>query len=276
MESALAGLKMTIGLLGQPNTGKSTLFNRLTGARQHVGNWPGKTVEQKSGEFRSNDITYHLVDLPGTYSLAANSEEELITRDFIFSGQSDAIVVVIDASQMERSLYLLADYAGINLPVVVVLNMMDVAHQNGKKIDCPQIAKKLKIPVVPMVATKKTGTAELLDGLKTAAVNQGVIVTQAMLKEYRTAFGATFDALLNLLPEGGIGNYSAMWLGGKLLEGDQQIMKLVRDTVDREQWVQIEALINQNPDGALRASNCKYEWVKRIIAGNVYDLAKGS
>jgi ferrous iron transport protein B len=276
MESALSGLKMTIGLLGQPNTGKSTLFNRLTGARQHVGNWPGKTVEQKSGEFRSNDITYHLVDLPGTYSLAANSEEELITRDFIFSGQSDAIVVVIDASQMERSLYLLADYAGINLPVVVVLNMMDVAHQNGKKIDCPQIAKKLKIPVVPMVATKKTGTAALLDGLKTAAVNQGVIVTQAMLKEYRTAFGATFDALLNLLPEGGIGNYSAMWLGGKLLEGDQQIMKLVRDTVDREQWVQIEALINQNSDGALRASNCKYEWVKRIIAGNVYDLAKGS
>jgi ferrous iron transport protein B len=211
--------------------------------------------------------------LPGTYSLAANSEEELITRDFIFSGKSDAIVVVIDASQMERSLYLLADYAGINLPVVVVLNMMDVALQKGKKIDYPQIAKRLKIPVVPMVATKKTGTAELLDGLKTAAVNQGVIETQAMLQEYRTAFEATFDALLNLLPEGGIGNYSAMWLGGKLLEGDRQIMKLVWDTVDGEQWVQIEALINQNPDGSLRAANCKYEWVKRIIAGNV-DEAK--
>jgi ferrous iron transport protein B len=264
MESSL-----TIGLLGQPNTGKSTLFNRLTGARQHVGNWPGKTVEQKSGEFRADNLTYHLVDLPGTYSLAANSEEELITRDFIFSGPSDLIVVMIDASQIERSMYLLADYAGINLPVVAVLNMMDVAWQNGKKIDCPQIAAKLKIPVVPMVATKKGGTAELMDSLKTAAFAQGVVAPQAMLQEYRTVFGAAFDALLDALPEGGVGNYSAMWLAIKLLEGDRQIIKLVRDTVDSEQWVQIEALIRQNPDGALRAAGCKYEWIKRIIAGNV-------
>lgn len=260
---------LTIGLLGQPNTGKSTLFNRLTGARQHVGNWPGKTVEQKSGEFRADNLTYHLVDLPGTYSLAANSEEELITRDFIFSGPSDLIVVMIDASQIERSMYLLADYAGINLPVVAVLNMMDVAWQNGKKIDCPQIAARLKIPVVSMVATKKGGTAELMDSLKTAAFAQGVVAPQAMLQEYRTVFRAAFDALLDALPEGGIGNYSAMWLAIKLLEGDRQIIKLVRDTVDSEQWVQIEALIRQNPDGALRAAGCKYEWIKRIIAGNV-------
>lgn len=135
MSTTLTASPVSVGLLGQPNTGKSTLFNGLTGSRQHVGNWPGKTVEQRSGELWYKDRTYRIVDLPGTYSLAANSEEELITRNFIVEGQGDVIVALIDVSQLERSMYLLSDFAGIKVPVVAVLNMVDVAQQNGLIID---------------------------------------------------------------------------------------------------------------------------------------------
>ena len=118
----------TIALLGQPNSGKSTLFNGLTGARQRVGNWPGKTVEKKEGHYDKNGIRYHVTDLPGTYSLSANSEEEIITRDYIASGQADIVCILVDSSQLSRSLFMLADYAGIQCPAVLLLNLMDVAE----------------------------------------------------------------------------------------------------------------------------------------------------
>jgi len=124
----------TIALLGQPNSGKSTLFNALTGARQRVGNWPGKTVEKKEGHYDKNGVRYNVVDLPGTYSLSANSEEEIITRDYIASGQADIVCLLADSSQLSRSLFMLADYAGIQCPVVILLNLMDVAEEQGKKL----------------------------------------------------------------------------------------------------------------------------------------------
>ena len=106
----------TIALLGQPNSGKSTLFNGLTGARQRVGNWPGKTVEKKEGYYDRDGVRYRVTDLPGTYSLSANSEEEIITRDYIASGQADVVCILADSSQLSRSLFMLADYAGIECP----------------------------------------------------------------------------------------------------------------------------------------------------------------
>lgn len=145
----------TIALLGQPNSGKSTLFNGLTGSRQHVGNWPGKTVERKDGFFSHNGITYKIVDLPGTYSLSANSDEEVVTRNYISSGEADLVCILADASQLNRSLFMLADYAGIHVPVVLLLNMMDVAEGQGKKINVTGLQKSLGIPVVPMVAADK-------------------------------------------------------------------------------------------------------------------------
>ena len=137
-----------IALLGQPNSGKSTLFNALTGLKQHVGNWPGKTVEKKEGVFEYNGKKYLVADLPGTYSLSANSDEEIITRDYIASGKADVVCILTDSSQLERSLYMLADYAGITLPTFLLLNMSDVAAEQGKKIDAKAIEKKLGIPVV--------------------------------------------------------------------------------------------------------------------------------
>jgi ferrous iron transport protein B len=127
MNDELSRSVPTIALLGQPNSGKSTLFNGLTGSRQHVGNWPGKTVEKKEGTAEHNGLHYHITDLPGSYSLSAHSDEEMITRDYIASGDADVVCIIADASQLDRSLYILADYIGIDCPAILLLNLMDVA-----------------------------------------------------------------------------------------------------------------------------------------------------
>lgn len=144
-----------IALLGQPNSGKSTIFNMITGSHQHVGNWPGKTVDKKEGTFKINGKQMILVDLPGSYCLSAGSDEEVITRDYITRGNADLVIVMADASQLKRSLYMLADFVGMQVPAVLVLNMMDVAKGQGISIDTNKLSEKLGIPVVPMSAIKK-------------------------------------------------------------------------------------------------------------------------
>ena len=143
----------SIALLGQPNSGKSTIFNNLTGARQHVGNWAGKTVEKNEGSYTYGGKRFSVTDLPGSYGLSGNSDEEVITTDFIKSGKSELIVVLVDASQLERSMFMLAEFARLDKPAVLVLNMMDVAESMGKKIDTGYLEMKLGIPVLPFNAT---------------------------------------------------------------------------------------------------------------------------
>ena len=144
-----------VALLGQPNSGKSTIFNMMTGSHQHVGNWPGKTVDKKEGTFKINGKQRILSDLPGSYCLSAGSDEEVITRDYIANGNADLVLVMADASQLKRSLYMLADFAGMQVPAILVLNMMDVAKGQGIRIDTGKLSEKLGIPVVPMSAIKK-------------------------------------------------------------------------------------------------------------------------
>ena len=144
-----------IALLGQPNSGKSTIFNMITGSHQHVGNWPGKTVDKKEGTFKINGKQMILADLPGSYCLSAGSDEEIITRDYITEGNADLVLVMADASQLKRSLYMLADFVGMQVPAILVLNMMDVAKGQGINIDIQKLSEKLGIPVVPMSAIKK-------------------------------------------------------------------------------------------------------------------------
>ena len=151
-----------VALLGQPNSGKSTVFNQLTGSRQHVGNWPGKTVEKKDGTYSYNNAKYTLVDLPGSYGLSGNSDEEVITEKFIKSGEADLVCVLVDASQLERSMYMLADFAGMDVPAILILNMMDVATGQGKKIDDKLLSERLGIPVLPFTAADGKG----FEGLK--------------------------------------------------------------------------------------------------------------
>jgi ferrous iron transport protein B len=153
-----------IALAGNPNTGKSTIFNALTGARQHVGNWPGKTVEKKEGSWQYNGTEFGVVDLPGTYSLTAYSLEEVIARDFVIDEQPDLVVVVVDAANLERNLYLVVQILEMGARVVVALNMSDVADSRGLHVDMPRLSQALGAPVVPTVASRGKG----LDELKTA------------------------------------------------------------------------------------------------------------
>ncbi|MDR2006603.1 MAG: 50S ribosome-binding GTPase, partial [Acidaminococcales bacterium] len=158
----------TIAFLGQPNSGKSTLFNTLTGGHQRVGNWPGKTVEKKEGGFRHKGKQYIAVDLPGSYSLSAGSDEGIVTRDYIAGGEADIVCILADASQLERSLYMLADFALLNVPAILLLNMMDVAKDKGIAVDAKLLERRLGIPVVSFVASDPKGYGAFYAALENA------------------------------------------------------------------------------------------------------------
>ena len=154
-------MKNAIALLGQPNSGKSTVYNALTGSRQHVGNWPGKTVEKNDGFYTYNGARYTVTDLPGSYGLSGNSDEEIITADFIKADQADLVCILVDASQLERSMYMVAEFAQLNKPAVLQLNMMDVAKAQKKENDHKLLERRLSIPVLPFTAAESKGYDEL-------------------------------------------------------------------------------------------------------------------
>lgn len=157
----------TVALAGNPNAGKSTIFNALTGARQHVGNWPGKTVEKKEGIWQQNGSQIEVMDLPGTYSLTAYSIEEVIARNYIVEDNPDVVVMIVDAANIERNLYLTVQVLEMGAKVVVALNMSDVAETRGIHIDVEKLAQALGARVVPTVASKERG----LEDLKQAIVD---------------------------------------------------------------------------------------------------------
>ena len=156
-------MKNKIALLGQPNSGKSTVFNALTGSRQHVGNWPGKTVEKNEGNYTWKDTKYYVTDLPGSYGLSGNSDEEKITVDFIKSGQADLVLILVDASQLERSMFMAAEFAALKAPAVLLLNMMDIASQQKKEINAKVLSENLGIPVLPFTAADSKNYDTLKD-----------------------------------------------------------------------------------------------------------------
>ncbi len=162
--------ELTIALAGNPNTGKSTVFNALTGSHQHVGNWPGKTVEKKEGFFEYKGLRIRVIDLPGTYSLSAYSLEEQIARDFIVKEKPALVVNVTDAANLERNLYLTTQILETGAPMIVALNMSDVANSRGLKIDALKMSRSLGgIPVIKMTARKGQGLDELKEAVFTAA-----------------------------------------------------------------------------------------------------------
>jgi ferrous iron transport protein B len=139
---------VTVGIAGNPNCGKTTLFNALTGGTQRIGNWPGVTVEKKEGTIIHGDNRYNLVDLPGIYSLAAKSEDEKVARDYVLSGEPDLVINILDATNLERNLFLTIHLLEMKVPVLVVLNMMDLAEKNNIKIDLKHLEKHLGCPVI--------------------------------------------------------------------------------------------------------------------------------
>jgi ferrous iron transport protein B len=155
--------ELVIALAGNPNAGKSTIFNALTGLRQHTGNWPGKTVEKREGECTYKDIAITIVDLPGSYSLTAYSPEEIIARDFIIGEQPDVVINVVDATNLERNLYLTLQILELEVPVVMALNMVDDLEKSGSKIDTAQLSTLLGgIPIVATTANRGKGLSDLI------------------------------------------------------------------------------------------------------------------
>jgi ferrous iron transport protein B len=162
-----------LALAGNPNTGKSSIFNALTGAKQHVGNWPGKTVERVVGRFEHRGAAFEIVDLPGAYSLNASSPEEIIARDYLVGGEPDGVIVVADAANLERNLYLVIQVLEIGLPTVVVLNMVDIARSRGLTIDPEILSARLSVPVVAAVARSGKGLDALRDAIAAGFALEG-------------------------------------------------------------------------------------------------------
>ena len=155
--------ELTVALAGNPNAGKTTIFNALTGLHQHIGNWPGKTVEKKEGEIEFEGLKINIVDLPGTYSLTAYSPEEIIARDYIIEERPDFVINVIDATNLERNLYLTVQILELDVPVVLALNMTDDLQKNGARINVDQLSQLLgNVPVVQTTANKDKGIQELI------------------------------------------------------------------------------------------------------------------
>ena len=158
-----------VALAGNPNCGKSTIFNYLTGSKQHVGNWPGKTVEKKEGAYQYQNVDFSVTDLPGTYSLTAFSMEEIIARDFIIDEQPDVVVSVVDANNLERNLYLTLQVLELGVPVVLDLNMMDMADSHGVEINDQVLKEGLRSEIVRTVAREGKGLDTLKDAIMAAA-----------------------------------------------------------------------------------------------------------
>jgi ferrous iron transport protein B len=215
--------QVTVALAGNPNAGKTSVFNALTGARQHVGNYPGVTVEYKEGSARVNGSTAKVVDLPGTYSLTAYSPEELVARNYIVNDRPDVVVDVVDAANLERNLYLAVQLMELGVPLVICLNMVDTAEQRGIKVDHEKLSQILGVPVVPTVARSGRGMEELI------RVAVDLAQTKPGWRPLNISYGSDVDEGLSVLCDT-LGNsarngfLSARWLALKCLEGDTEVL----------------------------------------------------
>ncbi|MGD8738422.1 MAG: ferrous iron transport protein B, partial [Anaerolineae bacterium] len=240
----------------------------LTGLSQHVGNWPGKTVEQKTGVYRFNGTTIHLVDLPGTYSLTANSAEEVIARDYIIQQRPDVVVVLVNAASLERNLYLVAEIVPLPTKVVVGLNMVDVAAHEGMNIEPQVLEAALGVPVVPMVASKNRGVQQLIETVDQLA--RGEIPYQPSIPEIRADHRQVLDGIHRLVADCVPELYPSEWIALKLLEGDDEITTLMREQcLPADRWEQIHEILMAHEDAVLAIASGRYDWVGRMIRAAV-------
>jgi len=254
---------LLVALAGQPNVGKSTLFNLLTGLNQHVGNWPGKTVERKEGTFTHDGTPYRLVDLPGTYSLTANSAEEVIAREFIIRERPDVVVALVDAAILERSLYLVAELISLPAPVIVALNMMDVAEQEGVHIEPRVLEAALGVPVVPMVATRNRGVEELLAAVDAVASGEYDYhpTSPRIRQDHQEVLRDVEQLIEGCVPD----PYPRDWVALKLLEGDQKITEMMERCLPEDRQEDLHVLLREHDDALVAVASGRYEWISRMI-----------
>ncbi len=261
-----ADMRLHVALAGQPNVGKSTIFNLLTGLNQHVGNWPGKTVEQKVGTATYDGITLDLVDLPGTYSLTANSPEELIAREYILTQRPDVIVAVVDAAILERSLYLVAELVQLGVPLVVGLNMLDVAARHGTHIDTAKLSEAIGAPVINLVAAKKIGIDQLVQSAIQAARSSTVPIDLPALPDQTEAARSEIERLIATeLPDA----YPLHWAALKLLEHDAALIDQLRKLLNPIEWAQLDRIWQANANAPIVIAGERYTWISRAVKAAV-------
>ncbi len=260
----------TIGLIGNPNCGKTTLFNALTGAKQRVGNWPGVTVDRKVGFCSLALHEIEVVDTPGIYSLSATSVDEKVARDFVLSGEADLIVNIVDASNLERNLYLTSQLLEMRVPLLVALNMMDVAEDRLIEIDPDGLSRELGCPVVPMVlAKKKQGVEEL--GVAIVRALSGPQEIDTAVVTYPVEVEEAVEELLPLVENTAAEkHWNARWMAVRMLENDEQVMAAAPvDAVNkaREKERVIEEKAEDDPDILIASSH--YGFINWVIKDNV-------
>ena len=216
-----------IALAGNPNTGKSTVFNALTGLRQHTGNWPGKTVTRAEGAFEYTGKRYKIVDLPGTYSLLSTSLDEEVARDFILFGQPDVTVIVTDASRLERNLNLVLQVLEITDRAVVCLNLIDEARRHGLTVDERQLARDLGVPVVPTAARSGQGLPELLQAISEVASGKTTCRPYRLVNE-PPALKLALNELVSKIKRVHPNLPNARWIALRLLGGDDHLAEALR------------------------------------------------
>ncbi len=220
--------EITVALAGNPNSGKTTVFNNLTGARQHVGNWPGVTVEKKEGSCSYQGYNMRIVDLPGVYSLTAYSLDEVIARNFVVEQKPDVVVDIVDASNLERNLYLTVQLLEMEAKVIAALNMMDVAESRRYRIDVKELSRLMGIPMVPMVASRNQGTRELLQSIVDVA--DGRIRVDGLKLKYGQEVEEEIEKLEKSISLSPLAfKYPPRWLAIKLLEEDEEIIKMFKE-----------------------------------------------
>ncbi len=264
----------TIALAGNPNVGKSTLFNALTGSHQHVGNWPGKTVEKKAGRLRLGDEEVLVVDLPGTYSLTAYSIEEIIARDFIVNDKPTAVIAVVNAANLDRNLYLVTQLIELGMPVIVALNMTDVAKRRGLQISLTGLSERLGgIPVVETVGNRSEGLEDLIQAIQ-------LVIEYPHTGNIKTSFSGILGTEFQIL-RSEVENqtdlveiYRPDWLATKLLEGDQSVISALErkgsgtllESAKRARE-RIEEGTGENPE--ILIADQRYQFVDRVIESAV-------
>jgi ferrous iron transport protein B len=264
--------KYTIGVVGNPNCGKSTLFNALTGAKQWVGNWPGVTVERKTGRFSFRGTEFTLVDLPGTYSLDVSQEhvsiDEQIARDYVAEHEADLIINIVDASNLERNLYLTSQLLEMKVPMLVALNMMDMARDRGFEIEVETLARRLGCPVVPLVASTGEGVAALREEILAA-------VKEQRIPEQNVVYAKPVElAVQRLLPEIGARasqrRVDSRWLAVRLLEGDSLARRMVGEGM-AEKLAAMQSELEQalGDDVDISLADARYGFVNRVTADTV-------
>jgi ferrous iron transport protein B len=254
-------------LAGQPNVGKSTVFNILTGLSQHVGNWPGKTIEKKVGTYHQGDIQLRVVDLPGTYSLAGTSPEEQIARDYIIKEKPAVVVIIADAVALERNLYLLAELLTLGVPTVLGLNMIDVAYDQGLEVEPHVLEAALGVPVIPMVASRNQGVKELMQAVSRIMSDPNTF--KPSLPEVPEAEATALAELIQLVNDHIPEDYPRDWVGLRLLEGDEEIMDMVREELGSEKSSQVTQLLLEHENAILSLASTRYEWIERMVRAAV-------